>query len=58
MKNIKFKKYKSNQKRKILKDIRDLAINCSGLTCGINIVKPRSLFKTEKNPWSYIMPID
>ncbi len=30
---------------------------CPGLTCGINIVKPRFLFKTV-DLWSYIMPID
>ncbi len=28
---------------------------CPGLTCGINIVKPRFLFKTV-NLWSYILP--
>ncbi len=31
--------------------------NCPGLTCGINIVKPRFLFKTV-DLWSYILPID
>ncbi len=30
---------------------------CPGLTCGINIVKPRFLFKTM-DLWSCIMPID
>ncbi len=30
---------------------------CPGLTCGINIVKPRFLFKTV-DLWSYILPID
>ncbi len=29
---------------------------CPGLTCGINIVKSRFLFKTV-DPWFYIMPI-
>ncbi len=29
---------------------------CPGLTCGINIVKPRFLFKTV-GLWSYILPI-
>ncbi len=32
-------------------------MQCPGLTCGINIVKPRFLFKTV-DLWSYIMPID
>ncbi len=32
-------------------------IYCPGLICGINIVKPRFLFKTV-DLWSYIMPID
>ncbi len=31
--------------------------NCPGLTCGINIVKPRFLYKAV-DLWSYIMPID
>ncbi len=30
---------------------------CPGLTCGINIVKPRFLFKTV-DLWSYILPFD
>ncbi len=33
------------------------ALGCPGLTCDINIVKPRFLFKTV-DLWSYIMPID
>ena len=32
-------------------------IKCPGLTCGINIVKPRFLFKTV-DLWSYILPIN
>ncbi len=32
-------------------------LKCPGLTCGINIVKPRFLFKTV-DLWSYILPID
>ncbi len=36
---------------------RWIIYNCPGLTCGINIVKPRFLFKTV-DLWSYILPID